>query len=241
MTIANFFSYSADIAEYLANVSAGRRYFYLNNPKVASSTILFVLQTAERRGVSPSFEELHDRSKSPLRPLSKLPCPLETVLTSGMYFRFTYVRNPFTRALSCYLDKMVQNNGERKRLAPELGFAEDYHPTFREFLEAVQRQPDERRDIHWMTQSLLLQLNTIQYDFIGRFESFSSSFPRVLERINVPPEYFSSADKRSRHPTNSASKLQEYIGEPAKKLILTIYESDFKALAYGSDLAAAPF
>lgn len=237
MSLDRFFSCPPDVIEYLSNISRSYRYYYLANPKVASSTILYVLQTAEERGAPPDLLALHDRFQSPLESFANFDA--ETVLRGSEFFKFTYVRNPFTRILSCYLDKMVKNGDERRKLTPKLGFTSNYRPTFREFLEAVHAQPDECRDIHWATQTYLIQMDSIPYDFIGRFESFGSSFPKVLDRIGIPKEYLTVTDKGSRHPTNSSSRLDEYIGEEEKKIILAIYESDFKALAYGIDMPIA--
>src|SRR5690348_8095516 len=132
MSIARFFNYTADIVRYHSNISDIWRYYFFANPKVASTTTLYVLQTAERNGTPPLLEDLHNRSKSPLRSFDEHVTP-EVVLTGDAYFKFAYVRNPFTRILSCYLDKIVGNQDERRRLAPQLGFSPDHHPTFREF------------------------------------------------------------------------------------------------------------
>lgn len=238
MHITKFFSYRPHLAKYLSNISDTWRYYFLANPKVASTAILTVLQTAERDGTPPLLTELHDRSKSPLRSFSRLDA-VDAVLTGDAYFKFAYVRNPFTRILSCYLDKMVQTQRERRRLVPELGFSPDHNPTFREFLDAIHAQPEEQRDMHWANQSYLLQMNNIAYDFIGRYESFAQSFPLVLKRIGIPLDYFASAEKGTLHVTNSGSRLEQYIGEEEQKIILDIYRPDFTTLAYGTDVSMA--
>jgi hypothetical protein len=238
MSIARFFNYADDVANYHSNVSDIWRYYFFANPKVASTTILYVLQTAERNGTPPLLAHLHDRAVSPLRSFGR-HAPAEAVLTGDAYFKFAYVRNPFTRIFSCYLDKMVKDQAERRRLAPMLGFSPDDHPTFREFLDAIHAQPEERRDSHWANQSYLLQMNNIAYDFIGRYESFAQSFPLVLKRIGIPLDYFADAEKDARHATNSGSQLQKNIGEEEKKIILDIYRPDFTAFAYGTDVSMA--
>lgn len=232
-----FFDYPFYLALYHGNISQKFSYFYLTNPKVASTTILTVLQTAERDG-APPHHRIEDRAASPLLSFRTAPLSADAVLTGDRFFKFTYVRNPYTRILSCYLDKMVQVEHERVRLLPNLGFATDYQPTFIEFLDAIYAQPDESRDAHWMSQARLTGIGKIDYDFIGRYETFGSSFPKLLDRLGIDSGLFVPQTK-ALHATDAASRIEKYIGEEERKLILAIYRADFRMLAYGTNLATA--
>ena len=161
----------------------------------------------------------------------------EQVLTQ--FFVFSFVRNPYTRILSAYMDKMVRDVPERTRLLPTLGFDPDKPPPpFIDFLKAVQSQRDDWRDIHWTTQSRLLQSNNISYSYIGRFETFATTFPKVLERIGIPPK-FHDPSYVPHHATRANDRVAQYIGPKEREVIGAIYYADFNNFAYGFDPAVA--
>ena len=235
MSLERFFSYPSQTADYVSNVSDRFKYFYLANPKAASTGILRTLQLAEVDGNIRSVPaSVHNRLDSPLRTISSSRSTPDEILAGLEFFRFTYVRNPFTRVLSAYLEKIVQEQSERARLLPTLGLAADAEVSFLKFLEAIRAQRDGWRDIHWTTQARLTQCNNISYHFIGRFESFSSTFPHVLERLGISASHL-KASGAPMHATNANSRILEYIGPKERELIITIYESDFQAFGYGLD------
>jgi hypothetical protein len=231
-----FFDYPTDLAVYHGNISKKFGYFYFANPKVASTATLTILQTAERDGVPP--RDIHDRLESPLMSFRTASLSADEILTGDRFFKFTYVRNPYTRILSCYLDKIVQDEDERLKKLPTLGFPTNYRPTFIEFLDAVYAQPDESRDAHWMSQTRLIGMGKIDYDFIGRQETFGSSFPILLDRLGIDRGLF-APQAGPTHPTGAGKRIEKYIGEEEQKIILALYRTDFRALAYGTDPAMA--
>lgn len=239
MGLERFFRYPTQTVDYVSNISDRFRYFYLANPKVASTGILRALQSAEVDGDQSRIPEfVHDRGASPLLSFSNTTLSPEHILTAGRVFRFTYVRNPFTRILSAYIEKIETEEAERERLLPTLGLAPDRKPTLLEFLRAIQAQRDDWRDIHWTTQSRLIQANNIDYSFIGRFESFAASFPVVLDRLGIDRSHY-EAERKPQHATNANARVLEYIGPAEREAIVAIYHADFSAFAYGVDPAVA--
>lgn len=239
MGLERFFRYPTQTVDYVSNISERFNYFYLANPKVASTGVLRALQLAEVDGDQsrvPAF--VHERTASPLLSFSNTSLSPEEILGSPRFFRFTYVRNPFTRVLSAYIDKIETEAPERERLLPLLGFAPNKPPSFIEFLRAVQAQRDDWRDIHWTTQSRLIQANNIGYSFIGRFESFGASFPLLLDHLGIDRLHH-DATVRAVHATGANTRVQGYIGPEERDAIISIYHADFVGFAYGLDPAAA--
>jgi hypothetical protein len=95
-----------------------------------------------------------------------------------------FVRNPYSRALSCWLDKMVANSQNASAWRPFSVSIRQTFQAFAAFLTAVAEQPEAQRDPHWATQTHLLNPHGIRYSFIGRFEHSVTDFGRGSARIS---------------------------------------------------------
>lgn len=227
-----FFGYNPHTADYLVNISERNRYLYVENAKVACTTIKRSLQLAEFEGDLELLpENVHDRSQSPLiAPSGNMPL-FRSIFTED-FFRFTFVRNPYTRALSCYLEKFVENQYERERLSPELGLTASVIPSFEEFLIAVREQSPGARDIHWEGQAFLLRPHAMKYTFVGRFEQFGSHWKKVFEYLGLP----AGGQAQMRHSTDASSRLSAHYGWRERALVREIYVEDFLTFGYGFGL-----
>ena len=92
-------------------------------------------------------------------------------------------------------------------------------------------------DIHWAPQSFLLNPNSINYDFIGRFENFSEDAKTVFDMLNLeaPDELFNFGKW---HSTSASDNFNKYYGPEEKKLVEQIYAEDFLAFGYELDSQA---
>ncbi len=234
--ITDYFPGKPEQSEYLVNCLNRYKVVYVETPKVACSTIKRVLQLLETDGDESKIpESVHDRMHSPLAMPSKIDCSLPELFAGPEFFRFSYVRNPFSRALSTYFDKVVNNEAERRRLIPELGLAPEYTPSLEEFLHKIQLQKPYHRDIHWSTQYYLLQPNKVAYSFIGRFETFAVTWPLVLSKI-APQQFRKYQETSVRHHRSDASNLAStYLNPSVTKLILDIYDEDFDEFRFCRD------
>jgi SAM-dependent methyltransferase len=220
---------------YLCHWSKKNHFIYVETPKVACTTIKHVLQQAEVQKTikfdDPS--DVHCRSKSALLKPTDDPEGFLNALGDDRYFLFCFVRNPFTRILSCYLDKLVMNEWERQRLAPQLGLDPALAPSLLDFLRTIEKQTEPSRDAHWGTQTYLLQPNSVKYSFIGRFEFFTEQFSEVCAHMDIN-QYVDLSNRA--HATNAKQKVRDYIGSEEAVLIREIYETDFLNFGYGWSL-----
>lgn len=229
------FDQPPSVTDYICNWSIKHHFVYVETPKVACTSIKRILQQAEI-GRTLMFEDpsdVHSRELSPLlAPRSDISM-FEKAIEGDEYFRFCFVRNPFARALSCWLDKIVNNEWERARLAPLLGLDPESPSSFLSFLEGVDRQSEDERDIHWASQTFLVRPNRIKYSFVGRFETFKSHFMAVCDRLKLSDYVDGLPD--TLHATKAHQKIAEYVGSRETELIHKIYESDFRNFGYGWD------
>lgn len=111
------------------------------------------------------------------------------------HYAFAFVRNPWTRLVSCYRDKI------RGEVGDFTGFAESgvahclahygvFTPamTFADFVHAVAAIPDDQADEHFRAQAgyVTNAAGAIAVDFVGRYESFTEDFAHVGRTIGLP-------------------------------------------------------
>lgn len=219
---------------YLTHISHKKKYMYVETPKVACTGVKHVLQCAEVGSIisRDAMGDVHNRALSPLlSPSSNIPKFYE-IFQSNEYFKFAFVRNPIARALSCWLDKIVQNQYERHRLMPKLGLKQTEEVSFLKFLEIIADQNDNEHDIHWATQTFLLRPNIHRYSFIGRFENFNIDFEKVCKHLGMV-EYLGTAHEGKWHSTSASTKIKKYVGERELALLHSIYEQDFRNFGFG--------
>ena len=199
---------------------------YVDNPKCGSSTIKNSLKRAQAAEYSCAGV--------PFR-LAENPHKADDCLkTRGLCadvcndrFLISCVRNPFTRALSGYLDKV----GSRPRLKyyPELrGHTVG---SFEQHLLAIKDYPRRKLNYHLRPQHLNLDFPTIGYDAIFYLENIPA-LSRFLSDIS--PEL--KIETYAPHSRSALSKLHEHYTDRAIELVRTIYAKDFQLFGYNTRL-----
>lgn len=231
-----FFDYPRRRVDYLTHISTRHRAVFVEVPKAGCSVVKRVLQYSEVDGVGydPSAS-VHDRSRSPLAAPVSGGFDLQEIFGApSPYFRFSFVRNPYSRALSGYLEKIVGAQWVRDTRLPKLGFRSDEEVSFTRFLQRVATDEPRTMDIHWAPQHFLLSLDKVEYAFLGRFESFQTDLRRVIEHlgIDVPADLVT---QRTGHTTGAGTRLLDYYDDESIELVREIYRGDFDRLGYGLD------
>ena len=175
-------------------------------------------------------------------------------------YAFTCVRNPYTRILSSFFDKIcvIQRNGRRYRGnlvplliqkygievgSPEDGFEFDQIKSFRRFLLFARDTIRWRRpmdpDIHWSAMSGHVStfiLNGGTYDNIFWTEKFNEGMQSVLDAIETPVGV--KLDKVPRfnesegHGPKRAHPVEDYFDDLSMHLVYEIYKKDFQLFKY---------
>jgi len=230
--VTAFFPYDEHRINYVTHISDHHRVVYVETPKAGCTTIKRALQIIEAGGEEGLARNVHDRDSSPLKTPQTSHFSPEEIYTSPDLFRFCFVRNPYTRVVSAYLDKFISNKWEARRRLPKLGFAPDAEISLLEFLQAIAKRKPERMDIHWMPQTVLLQPDKVRYATIGRLENFDADFSAVMQRIAASFVETYGAFNHSPHRTGAAQRLAELVGPQEEALIRRIYADDFAAFGY---------
>ncbi len=234
--LRKYSSYKPKKLDYLFHCSRKKRVILFSNPKSAGSTLKRLVQLLEMDGDRSKIpENVHDKKNSPLCGILDLEDSLHDILVSDKYFRFCFVRNPYTRILSCYLDKIC---GERRsRYLSKLGVADRDSLTLEEFLHLLRNRRNLLRNPHWAPQSYLICPDRIRYSFIGRFEHLERHLEALTRRLGC--EHFIKEMETisvRNHGTGAGDRVKQYIGPTEARLIREIYDRDFTFFAYPRDL-----
>ncbi|MCI5044899.1 MAG: sulfotransferase family protein, partial [Aquisalinus sp.] len=152
---------------YNCHISLKHRFAYFETPKVGCSSIKYAMMHLELEGFSPRITDPHLTfyNMPTVKPYQLDTAHLYDVLFTDRFFRFSFVRNPFTRTLSAYLDKIKRP----KRLAGSISRALGLMPgastdmTFGEFLDFIIRTPAFQQDKHWRPQNQVLLYGLIEF------------------------------------------------------------------------------
>jgi len=178
-------------------------------------------------------------------------------------FSFTCVRNPYTRILSSFFDKIagIQRNGKRYRgnLVPILaqkygidvggddGTAEfDQIASFRRFLlfarDTIRFRKPMDPDIHWSAMSghvSTLIVNGGRYDKIIWTETFEDGMTDVLRSVQTPhPITLADVPRFNESADNGPKRMHpvvDFFDDLSMHLVYEMYKRDFELFRYDFD------
>jgi hypothetical protein len=197
------------------------RIVYISNAKVAGTTIVTTLLKAE---CSPFLHRHNTAEARKAISSERDPAAFWRAVNDADTFKFAFVRNPYTRVLSGYLDKVLRD----RQIRAELGYNDGDQVTFGDFLRNIANRDLHGLNRHFRPQSLLISPK-LQLDLLGRLETFDRDFQVVLDRLGAP----AYEDDRT-HRTDAARHLT-LIGSEEKRLIDEIYNEDFRRFGYETE------
>ncbi|HUE71469.1 MAG TPA: sulfotransferase family protein [Pirellulaceae bacterium] len=185
-------------------VGRSRRFVYAYVPKAACTSLKRWLAAVEGllpiTGKTSPAPGIHAFVKSRAAlPAHEAPA----ILRDPAWFKFAFVRNPLSRLVSAYLDKMVPGKKTAARLVRNFHLQDPQTDwwrrlvaavradakrglTFRQLVQQLGRERMDKLDEHFRPQSLLLA--GLPLDFVGHVERMEADFAVVQQRLdtNVP-------------------------------------------------------
>lgn len=203
-------------------VDDDKKLVYLVNSKVACSSI-----KACMCGVSDDDDSVHSvvGKSGKLRKHSLTP-------KEESYYRFTFVRDPFVRLVSCYESKYHNDKTFYKKDVSDFdkylfGYIKK-DEGFDNFVRKIVKIPDCLLDKHISIQSKLVRNRSgkLLVDYIGHMETLSDDFRPIAEKYGLPElPHFNRTD------TDRKNWMDYYTLETAK-LVYDKYRKDIKAFGY---------
>ncbi|MDW4549973.1 sulfotransferase family protein [Defluviimonas sp. D31] len=228
-------------------------------PKCACSTIGQIMFYSDHGrffdgDIHDSTSGMHKWAQEPSQPL------IEANVKAHRSYTFTCVRNPYTRILSSFFDKIcgIQRNGKRYRGnlvplltqkygievgTPETGFDFDQIKSFRRFLlfarDTIRWKRPMDPDIHWSAMSghvATLIANGGRYNSIIFTETFNDGMQKVLDAIETPVPVDLAAIPRFNesegHGPKRAHPVEAYFDDLSMHIVYEIYKRDFELFRY---------
>ncbi len=231
-------------------------------PKCACSTIGQIMFFSDHGrffdgDIHDATTGLHKWAREESQPL------IEANVKAHKSFAFTCVRNPYTRILSSFFDKIcgIQRNGKRYRgnLVPMLiqkygitvggedGRQEfDQIASFRRFLlfarDTIRFRKPMEPDIHWSAMAGHVStfiVNGGRYDRIFFTEMFDEGMQSVLDRVKtrhpVELKEIPRFNESEGHGPKRAHPVEAYFDDLSMHLMWEIYKRDFQLFRYDFD------
>lgn len=152
---------------------------------------------------------------------------------------FTVVRNPWTRTLSAFLDKIA--NGPEEKYGSIPGFGKNSREGFAAFVSFL-GDGGLHANHHWKPQKDVLLLPASHFRSICRLEHLASELPQALSAtgLTLPtsdhlqqPHRIESDDPGK--ITNASSRLAKYYSPETLDAIANLYAGDFALGRYSCD------
>ena len=138
------------------------------------------------------------------------------------------MRDPATRVLSSYLEKIVEGLKQSEPIAATLVIPAS-EITFEQFLDVIDEQPSREQDPHWRRQADHLGWGIIDYHAAIHLEHLDSSWDQVTRLTGIPDLHETFYCKKS---TGASTKIEEYFTPKLRTKVARIYEGDYSAFGY---------
>jgi len=137
------------------------------------------------------------------------------------YVKFTFVRNPWSRAVSSFFHTRKKNRNDLREF---LGLSGNF--SFKEFIVSLKNL--KKLHPHYDDQfSFLINKNKKQcMDFIGKLENYQQDFNIVCDKIGIPQQQLPHINK-SKH-----KHYTEYYDDETKQIVAEKYAKDIEYFGY---------
>lgn len=201
--------------------------FFSRVPKSANSFVLLELFKLR------STEELIQQvvKKQYVKPSDMTPAQVEDL---ERVFKFTVVRNPYTRTLSAYLDKIIRLEKPIKQIS------RTRLPTFGEFCDYLENG-GLHENIHWAPQTSIILLPVEKFDYIARIENMDRDLPFILGKLKdltgrtTPADFAPGGSRSSAYRAPKADdKVDSHYDARTTEIVTRLFAEDFRLLGYST-------
>lgn len=236
---------------YSSFVSVPKRYMYFAVPKAACTQMKELLRTVEK---APPIKLLagrdretqrsmfvHARQNVPLPSLADLGNTTQReVLGSPDFLRITFVRNPYSRLVSAWRNKiMLCEPGAEEVYLQVKGHLPEFSTkkcliSFEEFVEYIANNSDLRScDAHWRRQVDHTFFPALNFSCVAKVEQMAEGLRRFQQHLALSEPLM--ADGRNASASIGSATYNEDLADR----VYSLYRADFDVLGYDRNTWAA--
>ncbi|WP_216824141.1 sulfotransferase family protein [Dietzia sp. WMMA184] len=226
-------------------ISMRHKYVFFPISKNANWTLKTIFRSVEMEAIGPGYkvESAHQLFNPPLISPYQVGEEFYANEVLQSYYKFTFVRNPYTRLLSCYLDRIHGNprSVPRRRFNTVSGFSSNDEVTFSDFVQIISSQKSIDMNDHWRDQYSNLLAGNVSFDFIGRFENMREDLEHVFKARIPDSDLYRRLERQNNSPqvTSAGSLLSKYYSDELVEIVSERYRMDFETFGYSTDLESA--
>tara|TARA_R100001015_G_C4610994_1_gene166400 strand:+ start:176 stop:781 length:606 start_codon:yes stop_codon:yes gene_type:complete len=141
------------------------------------------------------------------------------------YFSFGFVRNPFDRLVSVFMN----GHQDRGHLLEWGGGLESYDGNFERFVKDF---PDSKwvSSTHFLPCSYFVTTDeNVSVDFVGKYENLKSDFEMISERFNI------NSELGIHHKSQRDRDYRKYYDNEMIEIVSTYYADDLENFGYSYD------
>lgn len=220
----------------------------LLNPKVGSTAFREVVVAAmKQQGIPPvrgRFWPMNTKRRYMTAPLRDY---IDAFAHPQGYEFHCFVRNPYTRVISAWNDKLVkgfhasQYPPSMRKLVPQIrrfaksnklpGASDEAPVPFATFLSYIESQQEGQRNQHWDTQTSVLCCEKVSYTHIHQIETgMVQGVTQILQPLGVSPEWI--RQQLSRPANASGRPASPVLNSELADRVFNLYEKDFERFGY---------
>lgn len=143
------------------------------------------------------------------------------------YFKFAFVRNPYTHALSCWMwDEDLWSITNKKSIVSKRKFNKK---EFIKYLKNLKKKLNKDKNSFKIPGNKIYTIdNKIAVDFIGKFENLKKDITKIQKILKLPKEKF----KLEHTKKNTSKSYLKYYTHESKQLVKEIWKKEFELFNY---------
>jgi chondroitin 4-sulfotransferase 11 len=197
-------------------ISHSHKYIFVHVPKTAGRSIEKILRKSSN---DIEFDDGWNPELNAWQQHLSVQTILENRPICKKYFKFSVVRNPWDRMVSCFFYfKRHGIMGSFRDFLNEEGLYRNNFPTFN-------GQPGCMEHRNLMI-SFLSHDREFDIDFIARFENLQHDFNTICDRIKIPCKTLPQINKTKHH------HYTQYYNDETRKIVADKYAKDIEYFGY---------